>query len=270
MQSAVVQKSVSQLLGSAGWRNLGLWDTTANQDYETACKRLARTVGEAAQLDGSKYVLDVGFGSAAQILLWIEEMGVEPGSVVGVDIDASAVREATRDIARALGGPLPVLEVCDAVLLKPSSPLFDCVISVDNAYHFQTREAFLETTIRLLQPGGRMALADITTKSGLSWLGRIVLLGLKYSSSITNIPAENLISNSEYTAQLTAAGFVDIRSHDVTSKVFVPFAQHLYTAASLRRMPVRHWCLLRITALCMWLSSTCLEFSVWFAVKPCR
>jgi len=229
MQSAVVQKSVSQLLGSAGWRNLGLWDTTANQDYETACKRLARTVGEAAQLDGSKYVLDVGFGSAAQILLWIEEMGVEPGSVVGVDIDASAVREATRDIARALGGPLPVLE-----------------------------------------PGGRMALADITTKSGLSWLGRIVLLGLKYSSSITNIPAENLISNSEYTAQLTAAGFVDIRSHDVTSKVFVPFAQHLYTAASLRRMPVRHWCLLRITALCMWLSSTCLEFSVWFAVKPCR
>lgn len=126
---------------------------------------------------------------------------------------------------------------------------FDSVVSVDSAYHFAPRTAFLRHAYRLLRPGGHLALTDIVRGPGrMSWFGEFML------ARAFQIPPANWVDPAAYEAQLRQLGFVDVRVEILDDAVFpglagflerqaeawhgvtgaLPWAPFLATAAGLR------------------------------------
>jgi SAM-dependent methyltransferase len=81
------------------------------------------------------------------------------------------------------------------------------VLCVEAAFHFDTRERFLREALRVLRPGGWLALSDLLMTRGTPL-----------------VPAANhLRSLEEYAALLRRCGFVDVRVQDATRETWQSF-----------------------------------------------
>lgn len=108
--------------------------------------------------------------------------------------------------------------------LNPSSTdIFDAILALDCAYHFDTRETFLKQSLRKLAPGGRIALADICFEPEKlrSPLTRVMTTVLRL------MPKCNLVSTEEYVSQMGRIGYVDVELEDITLDVFPGFIKFL-------------------------------------------
>lgn len=107
--------------------------------------------------------------------------------------------------------------------LGPTGRQFDTILALDCAYHFRTRQIFLEQCFSHLSPGGRIALADICFSDDRppstfmrSLLG---LLGL--------MPLPNIITQQEYLRCMVNIGYEDVSLEDVSAHVFPGFMRFL-------------------------------------------
>ena len=246
--------------GCGGWRlgstwcNLGLWDDAASpgcsqsMPFRAACEKLAVAVGDAAGLSRGDAVLDCGVGYADQTAVWATHFSVQ--SVLAVERSAEHVAAARRahDEGRLAGADivelrvgsatdLPAVVAASAAAFAADAPLlFDAVLCLDCAYHFDTRETFLRSAGALLRPGGRFAAADLVVADGdgeqssllLRWWRRIAR---RVVAAVCDIPSDNLHGTARYAASLEAAGMTAVRVEDISSRVLAPFARH---AASQR------------------------------------
>ena len=103
-------------------------------------------------------------------------------------------------------------------------PLFDSILGVDCAYHFNTRDVFLRQCHNRLQPGsGRLVLADMCfepTSTISAWLSRIIAF-------ILGIPRANLVSREVYHDSLERIGFDGIAIEDISPNVYPGFTAFL-------------------------------------------
>src|SRR5262245_46317707 len=76
------------------WLNLGYWESA--RSYPDAAAALATLVAEAARLDSSDELLDVGFGFAEQDLFWIQRYGVK--RITGINVTAMQVEHARQRV----------------------------------------------------------------------------------------------------------------------------------------------------------------------------
>jgi len=116
---------------------------------------------------------------------------------------------------------------------------FTKVVSLDSAYHYNTRRAFLEQARdRLLAGGGgRICLSDIILwKRPTTVLGRVLL---KVACKATNIPEENLVEGEEYERMLEAVGYRGVRVEFIEEHVFIGLAKFI------QRHEERLWSLIR-------------------------
>ena len=101
--------------------------------------------------------------------------------------------------------------------------LFDSVLALDCAYHFDTRRTFLEQIFEKLAPGGKVALADICFS-----VEALKNTRTKIVTSIARLmPSQNLVSDASYVASLKEIGYVDVTLEDITSDVFPYFIAFL-------------------------------------------
>lgn len=196
---------------AAGWGNLGLWDGT--RTYGAACVALAAKVGVAAELAPRDRVLDAGIGAGAQIALWRERFGVS--ALVGIDPVASNLAAA-----RAFAGSATQLVLASAPRFEGVAGVFDRVVSVDCAYHFDTREGFFRAARARLRPGGRLAFSDLVVRASPS-PGAALTLAARAAS----IPRANLIGDAAMRAQLAGAGFDEITFERLDDEVLLGFAR---------------------------------------------
>ena len=226
------------------WCNLGLWTAaseaaTQPQTFRNACEALALALGDAAGLTRGDAVLDVGVGYADQTALWATHFGVR--RVVAVERSAehvAAAREAQQTGRLAGSG---VVELCvgsatnlDALLttLPPGDSTFDVVLSLDCAYHFQTRAEFVRAAARALVPGGRFASIDLlagdgTSDASSSWVRSIWRrCARRVIAAACDIPSANLYGLAEYKRGLEAAGLRVDTTTRLTERVLSPFAAH--------------------------------------------
>lgn len=103
--------------------------------------------------------------------------------------------------------------------LDPSStlPTFNAITAIDCAYHFRSRNKFLQQSFARLAPEGVVALADMNLVPTQSPLRRALARAL---CIILGVPWENMISPSAYAQQLKDIGFTDVEVEDITSEVF--------------------------------------------------
>jgi ubiquinone/menaquinone biosynthesis C-methylase UbiE len=154
--------------------------------------------------------------------------------VVGLNVSGYHARYAQAR-SRRRGVPSAAFVVGDAAALPFRESYFHKILALESAFHFETRRRFLEGTFRMLRGGGRLAIADVILKRTVRRLVRPFdrLLAARWPSRarhaierFTLCPSENLISGDEYTQQLTAIGYRDVRIEDISAHVFAPFVRY--------------------------------------------
>ena len=204
--------------------NLGYWENTC--EYDEACYALANVLAETAGMGKDDVVLDAGFGFAEQCIFWARTFG--PASIVGLNISEFQVEVAKQrvqeagfaDRIRLINGTATDMPISDNSVTK--------VVALESAFHFETRERFFEEAFRVLEPGGRIALADLLflppQKSARLYKRLLAHLG----RTAWQIPGgQNLDSIESYTEKLQAAGFINIRIRSIRHQVLLPFRTYL-------------------------------------------
>jgi len=214
---------------------MGYWKTT--QVFPEACEALALKVIELSNCLPSGHVLDVGHGCGDSLLLYLRHPKVpRPVSLTGITSlrchhERSQTRVAALQADQDLEHRIPVqMYLGDAVFRSSARrhPLDPCqyppwttITAIDCAYHFHSRKTFLSQAFHCLQPGGRIALADLAMDSPLSPFMITVL------SALLAIQRENIISSARYYSVLQEIGFENIVIEDISMDVFPSFRRFL-------------------------------------------
>ncbi|KAF9437156.1 hypothetical protein BGZ76_001766 [Entomortierella beljakovae] len=223
------------------WFNMGLWDKTKPMRFQDACKAMVEAVTSHLDINHESHILDVGFGCGDQDVYMAQLY--KPAHITGITIEPIQ-HHAAHQLIKRTGTPgtdiqLHVADASNLPQFLQSTPSvfshtknksdhqFTHVVSIDSAYHYNTRAQFLKNAAQVLVPGsGRLALADmiLAKPAPTSMLGRYifdnVLKGIE-------VPVTNMKIMEEYKKDLEDAGFIDIEIITVEDRVFSGLAQHI-------------------------------------------
>jgi len=166
---------------AAHWdRRAAHFDEDFGHSIKTAAERAAwdRILDLVLPADGALDALDVGCGTGFLSL----ELAARGHGVVGIDL-APAMLAAARDKAAAQGIVVR-FETADAEQLPYPAKSFDLVISRHVLWTLPHPEAAIADWLRVLRPGGRLAVVD----------------GAQYNDASAPPQRENARTSAEYTA----------------------------------------------------------------------
>jgi MPBQ/MSBQ methyltransferase len=131
--------------------NFGCWDdSTLNQ--KQACENLMeKLLAFVPEKKGT--ILDVACGKGATTVYLLKYY--LPQNITGINISERQLERARRN------APGCTFRLMSATELDFPPESFDTILCVEAAFHFNTREKFLQEALRVLNPGGRLVLSDI-------------------------------------------------------------------------------------------------------------
>lgn len=239
--------STRTVAGFTAWA--ATYDKTIAEEVEKysgmSYTEVLRRVCEAARVAPGDRVLDIGTGTGALALALAQHL--PEGLVTGIDPTAEMLRQAEKN-AKSVGLAERVeFRCCQAEALPFSDASFDVVVS-SIAMHHTTVPKSLQEIVRVLKPGGRLAIADMASNSKWeSTFGGLVvpLLALYYlitKRSWTMMRAElaaykQLYEKDEWEAMLQQAGLVSIAVQAFPHPTSEWFSGILIIQASKERNP---------------------------------
>ena len=121
-------------------------------------------------LEPGEDVLDVGCGAGMDTLIAAQMVG-PTGSVTGIDMTAEMAAKARRSVTE-LGLQTVTIVEGSAEQLPFADTSFDVVISNGVIDLIPDKDAVFSEIVRVLRPGGRIQLADVTIQRPVSEEGR--------------------------------------------------------------------------------------------------
>lgn len=201
--------------------NWGYWE--ARDDFCTACQNLAFKLGTLAELKKDDFVLDVGFGCGDQDVFWHKHFGLlslawinlrtGPLKITGINISQVQVEAGQALVSQNQLAEDILLERGSAPVINFSERSFNKVLSLDSAYHFNTRELFFAEAFRVLKPGGFLALADVIFD--VDFPPGIINSAKKFAltsfiSLFLGVPKQNFYTAEHYSTLLKRKGFCNV------------------------------------------------------------
>lgn len=194
-----------EFYGKSDFYNYGYWFKNT-QTQEEACENLMEQLLEFIP-EKRGNILDVACGMGATTRYLLKYFSAS--NVVGINISQKQL-EISR--ANALGCEFMLM---DAVDLAFRDAFFNNIICVEAAFHFDTRERFVQEAYRVLKPGGYLVLSDIS----FAQLARLE------EKSI--LPEKNFVKNiEEYRSVYLRAGFHEVKIVDATRECWGGVRRH--------------------------------------------
>ena len=125
---------------------------------------------QLGRLDSGERVLDLGSGAGTDALVAAQMVG-EEGSVTGIDMTPEMLAKA-RNAAAAMGVGNVTFAYGEAERLPFADASFDVVVSNGVIDLIPDKDAVFAELYRVLVPGGRMQIADVTIQNPVSEEGR--------------------------------------------------------------------------------------------------
>jgi arsenite methyltransferase len=122
------------------------------------------------ELQPGERVLDLGCGAGTDSLVAAQMVGTD-GSVVGIDMTPEMLAKA-RQAAAEMGAENVDFVESEAESLPFGDGSFDVVISNGVIDLIPDKDAVFSEIFRVLQPGGRIQVADVTIQNPVSEAGR--------------------------------------------------------------------------------------------------
>ncbi|KAI1319165.1 hypothetical protein EDD11_004808 [Mortierella claussenii] len=222
------------------WFNMGYWDKDRKplMRFQDACKALVEKVTSQLAINKDSHILDVGFGCGDQDV-YIAQL-YQPAKITGITIEPIQHHAAQELIGRTVTPTEIQLHIADASKLPEflettpsvfgstdSRRHFTHVVSIDSAYHYNTRAQFLKNAAAVLEPEtGRLALADmiLAKPAPINGLGRFIFNSV---FSAMEVPAVNMKTLEAYKRDLIDAGFVDVEIECIEDRVFSGLAAYI-------------------------------------------
>ena len=125
---------------------------------------------QLGRLDPGERVLDLGSGAGTDSLVAAQMVG-EEGAVTGIDMTPEMLAKA-RNAAAAMGVGNVTFTEGEAERLPFADASFDVVVSNGVIDLIPDKDAVFAELYRVLVPGGRMQIADVTIQNPVSEEGR--------------------------------------------------------------------------------------------------
>jgi arsenite methyltransferase len=139
---------------------------------ETSCESFAGVANpfSLGALRPGEHVLDIGCGAGMDTLIAAQMVGAG-GTVTGIDMTSAMVAKARRSVSETGLANVTIVEG-SAEELPFESESFDVVISNGVIDLIPDKEAVFSELARVLRPGGRIQLADVTIQRPVSEEGK--------------------------------------------------------------------------------------------------
>ncbi|PZS19135.1 MAG: arsenite S-adenosylmethyltransferase [Pseudonocardiales bacterium] len=155
-----------------------------------------------AQLEPGEVVLDLGSGGGLDVLLSARRVGAS-GTVYGLDASPDMIRLAQGHAEQARASNVAFLQGAIEDIPLPDNHvdviISNCVINLS-----ADKPAVLAEAFRVLRPGGRLGISDVTAEHGLDLAQRTVA-EQRVGCSV------GTLTEAEYRTLLASAGFVQAR-----------------------------------------------------------
>lgn len=205
------------------WLNLGYWKDA--RTYKSACEDMARLLAKSGKLSKAKNLLDVGFGFGEQDLLWTTEFDVR--HIEGVNITPLHVEVANKRKNQTSVCDRINYQIGNATKLPFENNIFDRVVALESAFHFDPRTEFFKESHRVLENGGMLVIADMVSANGETVTRKSQKLGRQE----IYIPDENAITKQVYINQLKEAGFEIVTAFSIAKYVYAGARKYFYARA---------------------------------------
>lgn len=203
----ILSESIQTMYDKSGFYNVGEWSDNPAR-LKNACESLViKHLDQVQSCLNPQKILDTGcgLGSGTGIIAKL----YKDAHVVGINISEKQVSFAKKT------NPDIDFQVMDATKMLFPTASFDLIISVEAAFHFNTRKDFLEQAYRMLRPGGQLIFSDMLFHN-TEWVGS------------WSVPAENLITDINiYKKACVDIGFEILQCRDIKATTLSGFCSYL-------------------------------------------
>lgn len=162
-----------QLATGGKMLNFGYWNSVG--DPVSAQQELCSLVGDLAELQSAKKLIDLGSGLGAPAKFWMSKY--DRLQVVCVNINRQQLLESVAVDAGCVRSIQSSVNATSVILPFPAESA-DRIVALESAQHFRPLPEFIRECRRVLSPGGILALAIPVTSHPLHGISKLFKLGI--------------------------------------------------------------------------------------------